>query len=120
MNIIIIIIIINNNNNNIFIIFNNIARYLEDLEGDESRGLERWFYTDYLNQRKGRRARRRDQAKALADASSDGIDLDEELDRAEEEASAADPNFLSLDNPIVVATVSLALFTAFAALQGKA
>ncbi len=40
-----------------------LKQYLDELEGDEGRTLERWFYTDWLRSRQ----KRREQADALAE-----------------------------------------------------
>ena len=45
-------------------------------------------------------------------------DIELELEREADAAAAEDPSFLSLDNPVVVALLSLALLSAVAALRG--
>ena len=106
-----------------------LDQYLEGLENDESRGLERWFYTDYLNQREARRAKRAKvrspkEAKSstvLGEAPENSVPplTEEELDLEEDRAAAADPVFLSLDNPIVVVGTLMASFVAFSVLSGR-
>lgn len=45
----------------------DVKEYLEELEGDKGRRLERWFYSDWLQQRAKRRQQRA-QASAAAEA----------------------------------------------------
>ena len=76
--------------------------YLEDLEGDETRGLERWFYTDYLDKRA---AKKRTKTTGMTDEDLVAEDCGE--DERDEE-----PDFFSLDNPLInvflaIATVAL-------------
>ena len=99
--------------------------YLEELEAAEGRGVEKWFYTDYLQQRAERRRKRaalqarRAGAAAAAEADAEAVEVEESvaaLDREEERMAAADPAFLSGDNPLVQVFLvlgSLKLFARF-------
>ena len=101
--------------------------YLEELETDESRGLERWFYTDYLQKRQEKKKKKRTGKDSLeregnnppgqtvgvsaAALEDDGeVKTEEELEREADQAAAADPVFLSLDNPLVLTSLLLATF----------
>ena len=84
--------------------------YLEELEGDETRGLERWFYTDYLDKRAAKK-----RTKTASTGMTDREDLVAE-DGGEDERDE-EPDFFSLDNPLVnvfVAIATVALVSAVA------
>ena len=103
--------------------------YLEELEAAEGRGVEKWFYTDYLQQRAERRRKRaalqarRAGAAAAAEADAEAVEVEVEesiaaLDREEERMAAADPAFLSGDNPLVQVFLVLGSLTLFATFFG--
>lgn len=91
-----------------------LNKYLDELyyTDDSERKLEKWFYSEWLE----RRARvRKMSKKAKEENAESGVatltkDEQEEMEMAIEreiENAAPTPNFLSLDNPIIVA-ISLA------------
>jgi hypothetical protein len=95
--------------------------YLEELETDESRGLERWFYTDYLRKRQDKQKHKQKQQQALKTERSKGSTFphvqteekeeaktEEQLEREADQAASANPAFLSLDNPLVLTSLLLA------------
>ena len=107
-----------------------VNEYLNELEeatstsqqsGNQMRALERWFYTDWLEQRRGLKKRResRSTATTRADMSTagnmeTGSESEEEKKVRDIEARSsldgeAQPAFLSLDNPIVLTAVLTAV-----------
>ena len=97
--------------------------YLAELEAAEGRGAEKWFYTDYLQQRQARRAKRAAlQARRAGEAEAEAeVEVEESLaalDREEARMAAADPAFLSGDNPLVQVFLVLGSLTLFATLFG--
>ncbi|GIL62859.1 hypothetical protein Vafri_17077 [Volvox africanus] len=103
--------------------------YLQELERPDTvqnRGLERWFYTDWLRQREERRRQRDQQRTPTAEDSSNTTAEDssnttaagdpyvsstqpEDPNLLRPPVSTPTPRFLSLDNPIVATAVLLAL-----------
>ena len=102
----------------------SLSSYLDELEGDDSRALERWFYTDWRKKRQEKAERDARRRASIADAERRGAsspspaDIELELEREADAAAAEDPSCLSLDNPDVVALLALALLSAVAALRG--
>ena len=95
--------------------------YLEELEASEGRGLEKWFYTDYLQKRQARRAKRAALQARRAGEVEVEVEVEESLaalDREEDRMAAADPAFLSGDNPLVQVFLVLGSLTLFATLFG--
>ncbi|CAG9460923.1 unnamed protein product [Pedinophyceae sp. YPF-701] len=119
-----------------------IKEYLDDIEGDEERGLERWVYTDWLRQRQERANRRAaSQARRAMDAATARSEEVERASLAAENGGAEDevpegyttkdapeesllkpayetpmPAFFSLDNPLVTTTLLVGAGVAISAL----
>lgn len=80
-----------------------LKEYLDELEGDYDRPVERWFYTNWLQQRQ------RNKAVGAGDSNSpslseprSGIDGSPELNLLKPSYKTATPKFISFDNPVVV------------------
>lgn len=93
---------------------------------DESRGLERWFYSDWLNAKWFRTAsakRAKSQARAEAAMAADALDEKDtntsaaSSDAEAEECRDSEPNFWSLDNPVVATGALLGAMVLLAVLQ---
>lgn len=85
-----------------------LSQYLADLRGDDSRRLERWFYTDWLTRLPGSS---RGERQAGPSASEPG-----EAEPASPPLSDKEPSFWSLDNPIVFVGALLVLLVGVAAI----
>jgi hypothetical protein len=93
-----------------------VKEYLEEIAGDESRGLERWFYDDWLK-RKYIRANKVPKEAPVSTSAMASSAPTADAERAETTSADADvspadqevymdkePNFWSFDNPIVTTT----------------
>jgi len=100
-----------------------VNEYLADLEASapEQRQLEKWFYTDWLRKREGRRMRRRAQNGDVLDAASSAASEVASRAASEDEVDpgGAEPAFLSLDNPLVATAVLLATVGLFSLLSSR-
>lgn len=95
-----------------------VKEYLEEIAGDESRGLERWFYDDWLKRKyiRANKVPRVPQATATTAVDADGesapkaTPVPKTTSPADQEVYVdKEPNFWSFDNPLVT-TAALALF----------
>ncbi|EKX51354.1 hypothetical protein GUITHDRAFT_151048 [Guillardia theta CCMP2712] len=71
-----------------------LNNYLEDLERSpkNARRLEKWFYTEWLERRR--------KVRGLKISEEVNLSIAEELRRAR-----PTPNFISLDNPVIIALI---------------
>jgi cobalamin biosynthesis Mg chelatase CobN len=116
-----------------------LRKYLEDIQSDEGRAAERWFYTDWLRKLErqqemaARGAARRASAAASAAAAVAGTEQQastrepgaaaeqqqqqQQQQQAEvEEYVDREPTFFSLDNPLLATAALIAAFGALSAL----
>lgn len=95
--------------------------FLDDIADDESKSLQRWFYSNWLEAKWFKAARaKRLAAAASAAAAAPASEPEAALAVSEEpDAVPADkePEFWSLDNPLVLSLAVLAGFAALATLQ---
>jgi len=92
-----------------------IKTYLEELEVDESRRVERWFYTDWRNQKKDRESGKMTANKTTTTTTTTTTKMMTPASTEEEEDESVfrptfatpTPAFFSLDNPIVFVFVAL-------------
>eukprot|EP01025_Chloroclados_australasicus_P011390 TRINITY_DN14920_c0_g4_i1.p2 TRINITY_DN14920_c0_g4~~TRINITY_DN14920_c0_g4_i1.p2 ORF type:complete len:177 (-),score=9.53 TRINITY_DN14920_c0_g4_i1:356-886(-) len=79
-------------------------QYLVDIQGDESRKVERWFYRDWLNQLEQGKL-----GKINVNNETENTEMDQ-LNVSESEQAYEDkqPRFFSLDNPIIATATILA------------
>ena len=97
--------------------------FLDEIADDESKSLQRWFYSNWLEAKwfKAARAKRLAAAASSATAAAPAASgaSEESSSEGEPDAVPADkePDFWSLDNPLVLAGSLLAAFAALASLQ---
>ncbi len=84
--------------------------YLGELESSSGRDLEKWFYTEWLQ----RRRKVRKMVESSLDSQSPQDVLEQEIEKA-----IPTPNFLSLDNPVLVAMLIMMSGVAFAGISGR-
>lgn len=99
-----------------------VNEYLEGLEasGKDQRQLEKWFYTDWLRKREDKRERGRRARAAPSDGPpSDALTEAAIVEEDERDPGGADPDFVSLDNPLVATAVLLATIGLFSVLSSR-
>ena len=102
-----------------------LKQYLDEIDSDQSRGVERWFYTNWLQAKwfkAAQKKRRESSAPAASDtALQEGPALQEvateELPGGDDEYKDTQPAFFSLDNPTVFTALLLSVIIGLAALS---